>query len=98
MPPGAAGRSTKRGRAAAGGDAAAAAAAAAAAGADADAAPPGGLTALHRWRSPPWSVAAVTALAACPDGSAVAAAYDDGRVEVWHLWHLCRLTVRGARG
>ncbi|KAI8468075.1 MAG: quinon protein alcohol dehydrogenase-like superfamily [Monoraphidium minutum] len=83
----------KRGRAPRGDAAAAGAAAAAAADADADAdaAPPGGMTALHRWRSPPWAVSTVAALAACPDGSAVAAAYEDGRVEVWHLSYLCRL-------
>jgi hypothetical protein len=61
-----------------------------------DDAPASGMTALHRWRSPPWRVAAATALSACPDGSAVAAAYEDGRVEVWHLSYLCRLMVRAA--
>ncbi|GBF91380.1 hypothetical protein Rsub_04120 [Raphidocelis subcapitata] len=76
----AASRGGKRGRAPGGAAATAA-----------DDAPPGGLTALHRWRSPPWTVAPVTALAACPDGTAVAAAYENGRVEVWHLAHLCRL-------
>lgn len=76
---------TKRGRAQGAEPAAPAAAAAS------DPAPPGGMTALHRWRSPPWAVSPVAALAACPDGTAFAAAYESGRVEVWHLEHLCCL-------
>lgn len=42
-----------------------------------------GLTLLHRSRLVPWSVAAVTCIAACPDGSVFAAGYDDGKVEVF---------------
>lgn len=42
-----------------------------------------GLTLLHRSRLVPWSIAAVTCIAACPDGSVFAAGYDDGKVEVF---------------
>eukprot|EP00883_Tetradesmus_obliquus_P000192 jgi/Sobl393_1/10198/SZX66334.1 len=46
-----------------------------------------GLTVLHRVRASsklvPWHVAAVTCIAACPDGSVFAAGYDDGKVEVF---------------
>jgi WD40 repeat protein len=42
-----------------------------------------GLTVLHRSRLVPWNVAAVTSVAACPDGSVFAAGYDDGKVEVF---------------
>lgn len=42
-----------------------------------------GLTILHRSRLVPWRVAAVTCIAACPDGSVFAAGYDDGAVEVF---------------
>lgn len=46
-----------------------------------------GLTVLHRVRASsrlvPWKVAAVTSIAACPDGSVFAAGYDDGKVEIY---------------
>jgi hypothetical protein len=55
--------------------------------ADADVPDAHGLTVLHRVRASsrlvPWHVAAVTCIAACPDGSVFAAGYDDGKVEVF---------------
>lgn len=52
-----------------------------------------GLTVLHRARMLPWSVSAVTALAACPDGSVFAAGYEDGKVEVFDAAVYNRLAV-----
>eukprot|EP00878_Enallax_costatus_P017246 GHUV01018109.1.p1 GENE.GHUV01018109.1~~GHUV01018109.1.p1 ORF type:complete len:252 (+),score=73.86 GHUV01018109.1:171-926(+) len=42
-----------------------------------------GLTLLHRSRLVPWRVAAVTCIAACPDGAVFAVGYDDGKAEVF---------------
>ena len=57
---------------------------------DAEQQPAGGagLTALHRSRLVAWDVRPVTALAACPDGSAFAAGYEDGKVELWDVAYL----------
>lgn len=52
-----------------------------------------GLTVLHRARMLPWSVSAVTCLAACPDGSVFAAGYEDGKVEVFDAVVYNRLAV-----
>jgi WD40 repeat protein len=52
-----------------------------------------GLTVLHRARIVPWSVSAVTAIAACPDGSTFAAGYEDGKVEVFDATHFNKLVV-----
>jgi len=41
----------------------------------------------------PWSVSAVTCLAACPDGSVFAAGYEDGKVEVFDAVVYNRLAV-----
>jgi hypothetical protein len=41
----------------------------------------------------PWSVSAVTCVAACPDGSVFAAGYEDGKVEVFDAVVYNRLAV-----
>lgn len=41
----------------------------------------------------PWSVSAVTCMAACPDGSVFAAGYEDGKVEVFDAVVYNRLAV-----
>lgn len=55
-----------------------------------------GLTALHRNRLVDWPVASVAALAACPDGSAIAAGYENGMVEVWDVDSFSCLVVGAA--
>eukprot|EP00775_Hariotina_reticulata_P001961 gene1961-2288_t len=58
-----------------------------------------GLTVLHRSRLVPWNVAAVTSVAACPDGSVFAAGYDDGKVEVFDATlFTCLARIPGADG
>lgn len=57
-----------------------------------------GLTALHRNRLVAWNVAAVTAVAACPDGSVIVAGYEDGKVEVWDVEHFSCLVVSAEQG
>lgn len=57
-----------------------------------------GLTVLHRARMLPWRVSAVTAVAACPDGSVFAAGYEDGKVEVFDSQVYNRLAVSYAVG
>ena len=52
-----------------------------------------GLTALHRSRLVAWDVRPVTAVAACPDGSAFAAGYEDGKVELWDVAFLNCIAV-----
>jgi WD40 repeat protein len=57
---------------------------------------------LHRVRAgprfAPWTIAAVTALAPCPDGTVFAAGYDDGKVELFdaELFTCLAVCVAGA--
>ena len=53
------------------------------------------LIALHRARIVEWSPTAVTALAATPDGTVVAAARENGCIEVWNAVHWQCIKVSG---
>jgi hypothetical protein len=46
--------------------------------------------ALHHCSAVPWQPRAVAAIGACPDGTAVAVARDDGSIEIWdpRFWTL----------
>ena len=54
---------------------------------------PAGLVALHRVRFVPWSPTPVVAAAARPDGAALAAARDDGEIELWDAGTWARFVV-----
>ena len=59
-----------------------------------------GLVALHRVRFVPWSPTPVVAAAARPDGAVLAAARDDGEIELWDggTWASIVVSVMGCGG
>lgn len=58
----------------------------------------GSLVALHRARFVDWAPAPVVALAPAPDGAALAAARDDGALELWDVDSWACLVVSVGRG
>lgn len=51
------------------------------------------LATLHRTRFFPWSPQPVVAIESCGDGSLVAVAHENSRVEVWDMQHLAPMAV-----
>ena len=60
--------------------------------------PTDSLIALHRVRFVPWSPTPVVAAAARPDGAVLAAARDDGEIELWETGNWASLGVSCLKG